>query len=59
MAKLILLSVILIAVVVPVWLSTRRRPRRALRTAQLVSISFVVVWAYLCVIWYPQLVPLE
>jgi hypothetical protein len=59
MAKLILLSVILVAVVVPVWLSTRRQSRRALRTAQLVSISFVVVWAYLCILWYPQLVPLE
>jgi hypothetical protein len=59
MAKLILLSVIIVAVVVPVWLSSRRRPRSALRTAQIISISFVVVWAYLCLTWYPELVPLE
>jgi hypothetical protein len=59
MAKLILLSVVLVGMVVPTVLSTRRSARRALRQAQVVSIAFIVVWAYMCIAWYPQLVPLE
>jgi hypothetical protein len=59
MAKLILLSIVMVGVLVPIAMSTRRRPRKALRAAQIVAVSFVVVWAYMCITWYPQLVPLE
>jgi hypothetical protein len=59
MAKLILLSIVIVGVIVPMTLSTGRRPRRALRLAQAVSISFIVLWAYLCIAWYPDLVPLD
>ena len=58
MAKLILLSVVLVGFLVPISLSTRRAPRRALRQAQIAAAAFVIVWAYMCLTWYPQLVPL-
>ncbi len=59
MAKLMLLSIVLVCVFVPAILAPRRSPRRSLRLAQIVSVGFVVVWAYMCIAWYPQLVPLE
>jgi hypothetical protein len=59
MAKLILLSIVLVGIVVPILLSTRRSPRRALRQAQAIALGFIVVWAYMCLTWYPDLVPLE
>jgi hypothetical protein len=59
MAKLILLSVVIVGLIVPILLSTRRSPKRALRQAQAITIGFVVIWAYLCIAWYPELVPLE
>jgi hypothetical protein len=59
MAKLILLSVVLVGLVVPILLSARRSPRRALFQAQAIALGFVVIWAYMCLSWYPDLVPLE
>jgi hypothetical protein len=58
-AKLILLSIVIVGIVVPIAFSTRRRPRKVLRLVQVVSLGFVLVWAYLCITWYPQLVPLD
>jgi hypothetical protein len=59
MAKLILLSIVLVGILVPAMMATRPRPRRTLRTVQIVCTSFVVVWAYMCIAWYPQLVFVE
>jgi hypothetical protein len=56
-AKLIVFSLILVSCTVPVWMSTRSAPKRALRTTQWIILGFIVVWAYLCVAWYPALVP--
>lgn len=59
MAKLIILSIILVHVAVPVWLSERPGPRRWLRRTQWITTLFIVIWAYMCLKWYPQLVPLD
>jgi hypothetical protein len=59
MAKLIILSIVLVSFAVPVWFSTSTQPRRALRRVQQIILVFIVVWAYMCLHWYPQLVPLE
>lgn len=59
MSKLILLSIVLVSFIVPVRLCTRGTPRRALRRAQWITVAFVVVWAFMCIVFYPQLVPIE
>ncbi|MDP9034388.1 MAG: hypothetical protein M3O50_06245 [Myxococcota bacterium] len=59
MPKLILLSIVLVSVALPIRLSARVAPRRALRLTQWIIAGFVFVWAYMCVSWYPQLVPLD
>lgn len=59
MAKLILLSIVIVSVVVPMLLATRRSPVRMLRNAQVAALLAVVVWAYMCISWYPQLVPVD
>jgi hypothetical protein len=55
-AKLIILSIVLVSFGVPVWLATSPKPRRALRRAQWMVLAFIVVWAIMCLRWYPQLV---
>ena len=59
MAKLILLSIILVTVGLPMVLSTRSSPKRTLRTIQIVCLAFVFVWAWMCLTIYPQLVPVD
>jgi hypothetical protein len=59
MAKLIILSIVLVSFAVPVRLARAPRPRRALRRAQGIVLAFVVVWAVMCLRWYPHLVTLE
>ncbi len=59
MAKLILLSIILVNTGVPIWLSQRPSPRRNLRNAVLLTTLFVVFWGYMCLKIYPRLVPLD
>lgn len=54
-----MLSIILVSVAVPLGLSARPAPRRAVRRAQWIVISYVFVWAYLCISWYPRFVPVE
>jgi hypothetical protein len=58
-AKLIILSIVLVSFGVPVWLSSAKEPRRALRRAQRIVLVFIVVWALMCLHWYPQLVPVQ
>ena len=59
MSKLILLSVVLVSVAVPIYFSSRSAPRAALKRTQWIIIGFVVVWAFLCIVLYPKLQPLE
>lgn len=59
MAKLIILSIVLVSFAVPMRLARARRPRSALRRAQGIVLAFIVVWAVMCLRWYPQLVSIE
>jgi hypothetical protein len=59
MSKLIILSIVIVAMAVPAWLSSSPQPRKALQKAQWIIVGFVVVWAYLCLHLYPDLVPLK
>ncbi|MGO9838160.1 MAG: hypothetical protein ACLP1X_28595 [Polyangiaceae bacterium] len=59
MAKLIILSIVLVSFGVPVWLSDSTQPRRTLRRVQGILLGLIVVWAYLCLHWYPRIVPLQ
>jgi hypothetical protein len=58
-AKLIILSIVLVSFAIPLWLSTSPRPRPALRRSQWIVLAFIVVWAFMCARWYPALVPLK
>jgi hypothetical protein len=58
-AKLIILSIVFVSFSLPIWLATAPRPSRALRKAQTLVFLFVLVWAYLCLHWYPALVTLQ
>jgi hypothetical protein len=58
-AKLIILSIVLASFVLPVWLSTKPPPRRTIRRLQWTMFFFVIVWAYMCLRWYPLVVPLK
>jgi hypothetical protein len=58
-AKLIILSIVLMSFAVPIWLSSSGNPRRDLRRAQGVLLAFVFLWAYLCLHVYPAIVPIE
>jgi hypothetical protein len=58
-AKLIILSIVLVSFAVPVYLSSSPRPERALRRSQWFVFGFIVIWAYMCLYWYPTLVSLE
>jgi hypothetical protein len=58
-AKLIILSVLLMSVGLPGWFAARAQPRKALRQVQRLVIVYVVVWGYLCLHVYPQLVELK
>ena len=59
MAKLILLSVILFSVVVPILFAGVKSPKRTLRWIQIAAVISVAVWAFMCLTWYPALVPIE
>lgn len=59
MEKLIILSIVVVSFVVPLSLAVARYPRKALRRTQAIVFLYIVVWAYLCTRWYPQLVQLK
>jgi hypothetical protein len=59
MAKLIILSILIVSIAVPAWMSGSPQPQKALSRAQWIIVLFVFVWAYLCLNWYPTLVPLK
>jgi hypothetical protein len=59
MEKLIILSIVLVSMGVPAWLSTSPKPKKALRQAQGAILFFILVWGYLCLHVYPLLVELK
>jgi hypothetical protein len=59
MEKLIILSIVFVSMGVPAWLSTSKRPKKGLRQAQGAVLLFVLVWGYLCLHVYPELVQLK
>ena len=59
MAKLILLSIVLVTVAIPMILATRKSPKKTLRTIQIISLVFVCIWAWMCLTIYPQIVPVD
>ena len=59
MAKIIILSIVLMSIGAPIWYSGAANSRRALRRLQTVMLLFIVVWTYLCLRKYPALVPLK
>jgi hypothetical protein len=58
-AKLIILSIVLVSFAVPMWLAASAQPRRTLRRVQRIILVYIVVWAFLCLYWYPDLVSLQ
>jgi hypothetical protein len=58
-AKLIILSIILVSYIVPMRLAGDAHPRAALRKAQIIFLIYVVLWGYMCVRWYPTLVEIK
>lgn len=59
MSKLILLFVILLSIILPIVMGGRPAPRRTLRTLQMTMVVVIVAWGYMCMSWYPQIVPLD
>lgn len=59
MASLILLALILFSVLVPVGVSTTKSPRKTLRRVQIATVVVAFLWAYLALMYYPQLVQLD
>ncbi len=59
MAKLIILSIVIMSFAIPVRLSTAPQPRKALRRAQQFVVVFILLWAFMCLRWYPSLVELK
>ncbi len=59
MAKLILFSILLVTVFAATRFSTVKAAKQGLRKVQWITMVFVFLWAYMCLTWYPQLVPVE
>ena len=59
MAKLIILSIVLVSFALPIYLSTAPQAAKTLKRVQLWMCMFIIVWSYLCLRWYPILVPLK
>jgi|HubBroStandDraft_4_1064222.scaffolds.fasta_scaffold1842662_1 hypothetical protein len=59
MAKLIILSIVLVSFVLPIYLATASHPVRTLRRMQGIMFLYILFWSYLCLHWYPILVPLQ
>ena len=59
MGKLIILSIVLVSFGLPIYLSTRPQPARTLKRMQGIMFLYILLWSYLCLHWYPILVPLK
>jgi hypothetical protein len=59
LAKLILMSIVLFTVAFPIGVARRPRPRATVRLIQILTVVVAFAWAYACLTWYPQLVPVE
>lgn len=59
MAKLIILSIVIMSFAIPVSQSLDKRPARALKRVRQIMAVFIVIWAFMCLRWYPAIVPLK
>ena len=59
MAKMMILSIVLVSFGLPIYLSARPQPMRTLKRMQGILFLYILFWAYLCLHWYPILVPLK
>jgi hypothetical protein len=59
MAKLIIFSIVLASFGVPIVMASWPNPRRTLRRVQAIMLAFIVMWALMCVYWYPELVHVD
>jgi hypothetical protein len=59
MAKLIIFSVVLMSFGVPIAMASLPNPRRSLRRVQVIMLAYIVLWALMCVYWYPELVHVD
>jgi hypothetical protein len=59
MAKLIILSIVLMTFGVPIYLASKPRPLANLRRVQWILFTFIFLWAYMCTRWYPAIVELK
>jgi hypothetical protein len=58
-AKLIILSIVLMSFGLPIHLASARQARRSLRRMQTFTLVFIVAWAFMCLYWYPSIVTLK
>jgi hypothetical protein len=58
-AKLIIFSIVVVSFALPLYFAQRPAPRRALVSMQRWVFFLIVLWAYMCMHWYPILVPLQ
>jgi len=59
LAKLILLAIVFFTSIVPLAASSATNARLTIRRIQIWTVLAVLVWAYACRAWYPQLVHVE
>jgi hypothetical protein len=59
MAKLIILSIVLVSFIGPLIFASSKQPRRALSRLQALFFLYVLLWAYMCLHWYPTMVVVE
>ena len=59
MSKLIILSIVIMSFALPIYLSTSAQPAKMLKRVQVLMCLYVLLWSYLCLHWYPILVPLK
>jgi hypothetical protein len=59
MAKLIILSIVIMSFVIPISQSTAPKSRSTLRRVQTIILAYILIWAFMCLHWYPDIVELK
>jgi hypothetical protein len=59
MAKLVLLSVLIMTIALPIAVAERPKPQLTLRWTLVAMVVLILIWAQLCLRLYPELVPLD
>ena len=53
------LSIVVVSIVLPIWLSNTKRPKQAIKMLYLSIVLLAFVWCMLCLNVYPAYVPVE